>query len=70
MNEPSVQIGLKEVYDKLCAVEDKVITLTPMAEKTADHEVRLRRVERWMWALPSSLLIVIVEAVYIITSHH
>jgi hypothetical protein len=56
MVEPVVRIGLKEVYDKLCVVEDKVILMTPQGEKITDHESRLRSLERWKYTIPASLL--------------
>ena len=36
--------------------KDKVNAMTPQSETIADHEKRLRRVERWMWALPAALI--------------
>jgi type II secretory pathway component PulF len=53
-NEPSVQIGIKEVYDKLCAVEDKVLALSPLSETMKDHELRMRTLERLIDSLQAA----------------
>lgn len=55
--EPAARIGIKEIYDKLCVVEDKVNAMTPQGEKITDHEVRLRSLERWKYSIPASLVI-------------
>jgi hypothetical protein len=55
-NEQGVLITNKDIYFELLQVKDKVNAMTPQSETIADHEKRLRRVERWMWALPAALI--------------
>ncbi len=50
-------ITLKDVYNELRTLHDQVAAMTPQTRTVSDHEVRLRRVERWMYALPASLLL-------------
>jgi hypothetical protein len=45
-NEPVVRVTLTAIYNKLLDVEDAV---DPLPTKVADHEVRLRAIERYLW---------------------
>jgi len=54
MSDLGVTITLREVYDKLCDIERVVM---PLPAQVADHESRIRTVERWMWAIPASILV-------------
>lgn len=36
---------------------------------SADHEARLRHVERWVWAVPPTLLLVVASVVSSILGH-
>jgi hypothetical protein len=54
VGEPRIEIGLREVYDKLCTVEDKVQALSPLSDSVKDHEVRMRSLERALDALQAA----------------
>lgn len=45
---PSVKVTLRTIYDKLLDVERKV---DPLPAQVADHETRLRLLERSTWML-------------------
>ena len=44
--EPAVRVTLTTIYQKLLDVEDAV---DPLPTKVADHEVRLRAIEKYLW---------------------
>jgi hypothetical protein len=44
--EPVVRVTLTTIYNKLLEVEDKV---DPLPQRVADHEVRLRAIEKYLW---------------------
>ena len=44
--EPAVRVTLTTIYNKLLDVEDAV---DPLPTKVADHEVRLRAIEKYLW---------------------
>lgn len=54
---PGVQIGAREIYDELKTVGAKVdhvsSQLDGVVADVADHETRLRALERSRWPLPS-----------------
>lgn len=54
---PGVQIGAREIYDELKTVGVKVdhvsSQLDGVVQDVADHETRLRVLERSRWPLPS-----------------
>lgn len=56
-NEQGVLITNKDLYIELIKVRDKVTEMTPQATTIADHERRLRKIERMVWAFPSSLIL-------------
>lgn len=69
--DPFVVITNQSIYDKLTAVEKAVTDLAPHAQTIADHEKRLRSVERWKYALASSTLVAAASLVIaIIQNHH
>lgn len=57
--EQGVLITNKDLYIELRKVGDKVNEMVPQALTIADHERRIRKVERWMWSIPSALLVAI-----------
>lgn len=61
--EPALTITLKDVYLKLCYVQDQVAAMTPQAQQITDHEGRLRTLERWKYTLPTSMLLALVSIV-------
>lgn len=63
----TVTIGAREIYDELVAMRGEVRasaqTHATVAEKLADHEDRLRSVERWKHANITALTIAVISAV-------
>ncbi|MCI3271032.1 hypothetical protein [Streptomyces cylindrosporus] len=68
----TVSIGAREIYDQLVAMRDEVRasaqTHVAVAEKLADHEDRLRSVERWKYAVPTALATAVISAATTITT--
>lgn len=56
--EPSdrVEITLRDVYAEVLSVKGTVQTMTTVVPQVADHENRLRALEKWRYALPPALL--------------
>lgn len=48
---PAVTIGLREVYDLVLEVKSQVgeLKTTEIVADVADHENRIRTIEKWMW---------------------
>ncbi len=57
MSEEPFVITLRDVYLEVREVRGQVNGLTSQAEKVTDHEVRIRGLERWRYALPGALLL-------------
>jgi hypothetical protein len=57
LEEQGVLITNKDLYIELRKVGDKVNEMVPQALQVADHEKRIRKIERWIWSIPSSLII-------------
>lgn len=60
-NDGSVRVTLRDVYDEVKGLrEDVRASLTQSRDNAADlsdHEVRVRELERWKYALPPTLLL-------------
>lgn len=52
----SVVITLRDVYDKVVSVEGSMQSVSGLGPQVVDHESRLRRLEKWHYAFPASLL--------------
>lgn len=63
VEESSVQITLKDIFIEVRRLQDTVSAMTPQAQQINDHENRLRSVERWRYALPTSFIIAITSVV-------
>lgn len=64
MSDPNgVTITLKDVYVELSKLRDTVNALTPQSEQLADHESRLRGLEKWKYALPTSVILAITSVI-------
>lgn len=67
-NEPllGVTITSREIYDEIVGMREDVRSLTQHHEsvtgKLADHEDRLRTLERWKYALPTAAVTGLVAA--------
>lgn len=56
-------VTLRDVYDKVARIEDRVTAMADIPAKVADHEIRIRSLEKWRYALPISLLIAVASIV-------
>lgn len=67
MATDGVTITLREIYDQVVATREEVQTLTQArdthSEKLADHEARIRTLERWKYGIPLAGLTAILSAV-------
>ena len=69
----NVVVTLKDIYVELRRLQDTVAAMTPQSVQINDHEGRLRALERWRYALPTSLLLALGSsglAVAEIVIHH
>ncbi|MFE4718244.1 hypothetical protein ACFRLW_17750 [Streptomyces sp. NPDC056728] len=61
-----VTIGAREIYDEVRATREAVNgstqALQAVAETLADHETRIRSVERWKYSNPTALAIAVISA--------
>lgn len=55
-NEPYVTVTLTDVYLEVRDLRD-LVTRIAATDADADHEDRIRRVEKWSYAIPGSLLL-------------
>ncbi|MDM4721441.1 hypothetical protein QTQ03_18215 [Micromonospora sp. WMMA1363] len=66
---PVVEIGLKEIYDQLAALNTNVQILASdlkdLTRQGEDHENRLRALENTRWPLPSVAALVSVAALIV-----
>lgn len=54
-------VTLRDIYDELRILQDKVSAMTPQSKTLADHENRLRLLERWRYALPGSIMLALAS---------
>lgn len=66
----SVVITLRDVYDKVASMEGSVQSMSGVGPQVVDHESRLRRLEKWHYAFPASLLCSIGSALLAIHGGH
>lgn len=68
----TVTVGAREIYDQLIAMREDVRatgqSLQGVAETLADHETRIRAVERWKYSVPTALVTAVVSAAVTITT--
>jgi hypothetical protein len=55
-DEPFV-ITLKDVYQEVQKMRGSVDSMSSQARTVTDHEARLRALERWRYALPTSIVV-------------
>lgn len=62
----AVTIGAREIYDELVAMREEVRTSTQslqgVADTLADHEQRIRSVERWKYSIPAALAASVISS--------
>lgn len=68
--DPGVRVTLRDVWTEVRELADAVRGLVVVVDQVADHEQRLRRAERWLYALPLSLLVAIGSAVAAVWGQH
>jgi hypothetical protein len=61
--EPGVNVTLKDIYDSVRKIEVQMSEILPKVQAITDHEARLRTLERWKYALPSSVVLAGVSLV-------
>lgn len=71
-SEHEIKITLKDVYeevnkqaDVIGAISAKLDLYIGLTERIADHEKRLRTVERWVFALPGTAFILSVAGLVV-----
>lgn len=47
------------IEDDVAAVREDVAYMRAKIEALPDHETRIRRIERWMYGIPASLLVAV-----------
>ena len=69
-----VEIGLKEIYDLLVALNTNVQLLAgdikDLSKQGEDHEARIRSLERGRWPLPSLAALVSIAALVLAAAGH
>lgn len=62
-NQQKFEITLGDVYHELRKLQDQMKELTPMSHTLADHETRIRLIEKWKYALPIVTLIAVIDSI-------
>ena len=63
-------ITLAVLNERLETIEEKIDAIhTSQARRSDDLEIRVRTIERWMYAVPASILTAIVAVVLTITEN-
>jgi hypothetical protein len=61
-----VTIGAREIYDELVAMREESRNsgqlLQGVVTTLADHETRIRGMERWKYSLPAALVTAVISA--------
>lgn len=52
-------VSNKDLWIELRKLQDQVMLMVPQGVVLQDHETRLRAIERWRYALPTSVLLAI-----------
>lgn len=59
----TVVITLRDIYDKIIMVERSVQAMDAPVKTIADHESRIRGLERWRYSQPASLVLAVAAIV-------
>lgn len=62
-NDDTITIRLRDVYDGVKQLQLDVSPLRDVVRTQADHEERIRSLEKWAYALPPTFLLALVSAV-------
>lgn len=54
---PEETVSNKDLWIELRKLQDQVTLMVPQGLAIQDHEQRLRSIERWKYALPTSLIL-------------
>lgn len=60
----AVTVTLADVWAEVRRCHEAVLLMQPQAGAIADHETRLRSVERWRYSMPAALLITLGNLLY------
>jgi hypothetical protein len=60
---PPRAVDNRDLWIELRKVQDQIMLMTPQAMVIQDHEQRIRSIERWKYALPTSLVLAVASAV-------
>ena len=67
---PTTAITMAVLNERLETIEEKIDAIqTTQARRADDLELRVRTIERWMYAVPASILTAIVAVVLTITDN-
>lgn len=66
---PSEEISTRAIYDQLVTLNSKLDVYITRHEhleeltkdRTADHETRIRSLEKWRWSLPPTLVLAVAS---------
>lgn len=64
-----VRIGIREIYDKIVTVDVKVSAMADYPKRFADHETRIRALERWRYGMGSAILLAVSSLIVAILNH-
>ena len=67
--EEGVIITLRDIYDEIQMVKGSVQTMEAPVQKIADHEVRIRSLERWRYSQPVTLIAALASIVITLRSN-
>lgn len=60
--DTTVRISLRDVYEVVQRLDERTLKMEQLIPTSHDHEQRIRRVERWVYALPPTFILAIVSA--------
>lgn len=69
-SDGSFTVTLADVYAEVRKLTDQVQGMAPQGSVLADHEARLRSVERWKYAVPPSLISSVIALIIALVEHH
>lgn len=63
LDDDTITIRLRDVYDEVKNLRIDVAPLRDVVQKQADHEERIRSLEKWAYALPPTFILALVSAI-------
>jgi len=65
-----VEITNREIYNELVKVKEVVVSMSNQAGQIADHETRIRAVEKWKYTLPASISSSVIAIIVALLEAH